>query len=89
MPQCIFCKTAVPHKLSEQPEASSLCLDCLVELRKFELENSKEIIQRIFPERVVEALRRLKHSDPTQMNDPAKQEQMKRDLQTVQEILPI
>ncbi len=88
MPQCIFCKTVVPHKLSEKPESSSICLDCLVEIRRFELQNSEEAINRIFPPRVVEALKRLKYSDPNQMNDPAKQEQMRKDLQTVQEVLP-
>lgn len=88
MPQCIFCKTVVPHHISKAPDSGSICLDCLVEMRRYELANGKEVIERIFPPRVVEALRRLKLTDPNQMNDPAKQEQMRQDLQTVQEVLP-
>jgi hypothetical protein len=88
MPQCTFCKKNVPHKLSEEPDSTSICLDCLVEMRRFELQNGEEVMNRIFPDRVVEALKRLKTSDPNQMNDPVKQEQMRKDLQTVQEVLP-
>lgn len=87
MPQCIFCDRAVPHRITELTERS-FCLDCFVELKRFELQNAEALMKRVFPPRVVEALKRLKAADPAQMSDPVKQSQMRNDLQTVQEILP-
>ncbi len=84
MPRCIFCDTEVPHRFNESSERS-LCLDCLVEMRRFELQNAPEITERIFPQRVVDALRRIKYTDP---DDPANKEQLKQDLRTVREAIP-
>lgn len=87
MPQCIFCDKPVPTRITKLTDRS-ICLDCLVELRRFELQNAEELMKRVFPPRVVEALKRLKVTDPAEMNDPVKQTQMRKDLQTVQEVLP-
>jgi hypothetical protein len=85
MPQCIFCNLTVPHKIG--PE-KSICLDCLVEMRRFELANGPEVMKRVLPDRVIQALRRIRATDPNQMSNPAVQEQMRRDLEVVQEVLP-
>jgi hypothetical protein len=87
MPQCIFCDRAVPNRFTENTERS-LCLDCLVELKRLELQNAGRLMERVFPPRVVDALKRLRQADPAQMGDPVKQAQMRQDLQTVQEVLP-
>jgi hypothetical protein len=88
MPKCIFCDNNVPHSISKEKPEKSFCLDCLVELKRFEMQNFEEIMHRIFPDRVLEAMKRLKHMDTSQMPDPDKQAQMLRDLNTAQEILP-
>lgn len=87
MPQCIFCDRPVPNRITERTERS-ICLDCFVELKRFELQNAETMMKRVFPPRVVEALKRLKQADAAQMKDPTKEAQMRSDLQTVQEVLP-
>lgn len=85
MPHCIFCEMKVPHAVGGD---RSVCLDCLVELRRFEFEHAPEVMQRVLPERVIEALRRLRDVDPQRAQDPAVQAQMKRDLEIVREVVP-
>ncbi len=88
MPQCIFCDKSVPHRIAPKPSERSLCLDCLVELKRFELQSHKELVERTLPPHVREALVRLRNSDPADRNDPTKQEQLGEDLQTIRDLLP-
>ena len=83
MPKCIFCEVDVPHQICKRPERPSLCLDCLVEMKRFEVQNNKEITNRLFPEDYVEALERLKKMDTSKQVDPVEQAQMQKDLQLV------
>lgn len=89
MPQCIYCDREVPHHIAPPPSQRSLCLQCIIELRRFEMAHMHEIVNGALPQRVVDALRRLRALDPSQLGDPAKQEQMRQDLQTVQQVLPL
>jgi hypothetical protein len=89
MPQCIFCEKAVPHKICEEHPERSLCIDCLAEIKRFELQNGEEIMERVFPERFIEAYKRIRKVDPSEISsDPEKQAQFQHDLQILQEILP-
>lgn len=85
MPHCIFCDTRVPHTVAGD---RSVCLNCLIELRRFEFEHAPEVMQRVLPQRVLDALRRLRDIDPDQVKDDATRQQMRRDLQIVQEVIP-
>ena len=88
MPQCIFCNRPTSTEIY-QGSNRSLCLDCVVEVRRFEYENREEIVRRILPDNMIAALRRLKTSDPKQFaDDPAKEAQMHRDLDIINKSLP-
>jgi hypothetical protein len=88
MPRCIFCDRDVPHAISKERPERSLCLDCLVEMKRFELQNSHEVLQRLLPNRVIEAMKRLREIGPSQSLNQDQQAQMLRDLQTVKEMFP-
>jgi hypothetical protein len=77
----------VPNQIYEGA-LRSMCLDCLVELRRFELQNVQQIMQRILPDNVREALHRLKDTDAKQLADPVKEAQFQHDIQTIKGILP-
>lgn len=88
MPRCIFCDRPTPAEIHEGSDRS-LCLDCLIQVRRFEFENREEIVRRVLPEDAIAALRRLKTSDPKQFaEDPAKEAQMRQDLEIVNRTLP-
>ena len=89
MPHCIFCNLEVPHQIAPAPSDRSICLDCLVAFHRFELEHMHEIVQRTMPQRFIDALRRLRSTDPAQLGNPAVQEQLRQDLQTVQQVVPL
>jgi hypothetical protein len=88
MPACIFCNRDVTHHIAPPPSERSICLDCLVELRRFELQHMTEIVPRTMPQRFLDAIRRLRALDASQLRDPAMQEQIRQDLQTVQQVIP-
>ena len=89
MPHCIFCKREVPHSIAPPPGDGSICLECLVAFHRFQMEHSHEIVESTLPDRVKDAIRRIRSMDPAQLSDPAKQEQLKQDLQTVQQVVPL
>lgn len=88
MPKCFFCDKSVPHTISKDQPERSLCLDCLIEIKRFEMQNFQEIMHRIFPDDVLESMKRLKVMDTSKLPDKEKQAQMLRDLQKIQGILP-
>ena len=88
MPRCIFCDRNVPHSICKERPERSLCLDCLVEMKRFELQNAHEVMHRVVPERVIDAMARLKSVDPSRAMSPEQQAQMFRDLQIVREVFP-
>lgn len=87
MPQCIFCNKDVPHRIAPEPSNRSVCLDCLVEMRRFEIQNNREITRRVFAPKVAEALERLQKLDPARMSEPGVAEQMQHDLEIVRKAL--
>ena len=66
MPQCIFCSRQTPHEVAQ---GRSVCLDCLVELRRFEVQNLAEVTRRIYPEDFCEALARVGRLDPDHLSE--------------------
>jgi hypothetical protein len=87
MPRCIFCDRDVPHVIAKDRPERSLCLDCLIEMKRFETQNMEEIMRRLFPKDVVDAMRRLKGMDTSQALNQQQQSQMLRDLQSAQQVL--
>lgn len=89
MPTCIYCDKKVPHHIGEAPCERSLCVDCLVQLKRFELQNSNEIMSRLFTQDVVDAMKRLKTVDSAKMGDPEAQSQLLADLHLVMAAFPL
>ena len=87
MPKCIFCDKDVPHAICKARPERSLCLDCLVEVKRFETQNMDAILHKLYPDRVVEAIKRLQAANPTGAMTQEQQAQMLRDAYTAQGVL--
>ncbi len=87
MPRCIFCDRDVPHAISKARPERSLCLDCLVEVKRFETQNMEEILRKLYPDHVVEAIRRLRNANPAATLSQEQQAQLLRDAYTAREAL--
>jgi hypothetical protein len=87
MPHCIYCEKEVPHRIAPAPSDKSICIDCIISLRKFEMAHMDEIVNGALPQRVTDAMRRLRSIDPRRATEPEVQEQMRLDLQTVQQVI--
>jgi hypothetical protein len=87
MPKCIFCDKDVPHAISKARPEKSLCLDCLIEMKRFEAQNMNEIMRKLYPDRVVDAIKRLKTIDASRAMTQEQQAQMLQDVYTAQEVL--
>lgn len=85
MPQCIFCNRQTPHDIAS---GRSICLDCLVVLRKFEVANSKELLRRVFSKEFQEATSRLTAFDPDKAT-PADSAQMAQDIELIKRQVPV
>ncbi len=87
MPHCIYCDKEVPHHIAPPPSDKSLCIDCIIALRRFEMAHMNEIVNGALPQRVTDAMRRLQNIDPKRAAEPEVQEQLRQDLQTVRQVL--
>jgi hypothetical protein len=65
----------------------SICLDCLIAIKRFEVANSKEIMRRVFSKEFQEATSRLKAFDADKAT-PADTEQMVQDIELIKSQAP-
>ncbi len=87
MPWCIFCERPVPLEIREGCPRS-VCLECLIQIRRFELQNAGTMMQQTLPKDVQEAIQRLRNVDASQPIDSAKQSQIQRDVDIAKRIMP-
>ena len=88
MPRCIFCNIKVSHSISSKTSSASICIDCAIGLKKFELKHTKEILYQIFPKNVLEAMVRLIKYDTTQKPEQKDIDIIQQDLKIIRENLP-
>ncbi|RPJ11030.1 MAG: hypothetical protein EHM36_02275 [Deltaproteobacteria bacterium] len=84
MPRCIFCDKSTEHDIAR---GRSLCFDCLIRLKKFEVANAREMTRRLFGDEFCNALGRLNKMDMEKV-DAASLKNLKEDIEIIKKQSP-